>query len=127
MARRKSAGVCFSLFTGASVESRSSGLPAVQEFGEGRRTHVAHVLELAGLLRIEQLAMLVQHRQRRHSLVQRDTVGPGDIRILVKVSDIDVDDDEMLRQQLLVWALMHIDIEHLTVAAPVSAKVQYDA
>ena len=51
----------------------------------------------------------------------------GDIDVVVHLADIDVDDDEVLRENLGIGTLVHVDVEDLTVTAPVSAEVEDDA
>ena len=42
------------------------------------------------------------------------------------MADVDVDEDEVFFEEFSVWALVHVDVEDLTVAAPVAAEVEDD-
>ena len=59
-----------------------SGLPPIEERGDIAGVHVAHVLELAGLLRVEQLAVGVEDGERGNALLDRDVVLLRDVEVL---------------------------------------------
>jgi hypothetical protein len=87
---------------------------------------VAHLLELAGTLAVEEAAVGVEDRERGDALLERDAVLVGEVGVVVVVADVDVDEDEALVEQLGVGLLMEVNVEDLAVAAPVAAEVEDD-
>jgi hypothetical protein len=108
-------------------DERGSGFPLIEEFGHGLGLHVAHVLELLVLLRVEKLAMGVEHSESGDALLDGDLVLLGDVYVAVEAADVDVDHDEVLLEELGVGGLMEVDVEDLAVATPVATEVEDDA
>jgi hypothetical protein len=102
------------------------GLPLVEKVGDGGRIHVAHISELRGLLRVDELSVGVEDGESRNSLVEGNFVSISNVQIFVEVADIDVDKDKILFQKIRVGGLMEVDVENLAVAAPVAAEVEDD-
>src|SRR5271165_4174848 len=65
-------------------------LPLFEEARDGSRPHAAHRLEFAGLLAVEQRAVLIEDRERRNPLGDRDVIARRDIQIPIHLADIDV-------------------------------------
>ena len=99
-------------------------LPAVEEGGNG---FGGGVLELLLAFGVEEVAVSVDHGEGGNAFGDGDVVLLRDIDVLVHVTDVDVDEDEVFGEELGVGALMVIDIEDLAVAAPVAAEVEEDA
>jgi hypothetical protein len=108
-------------------DERISGFPLIEEFGHGLRLHVAHVLELLVLLRVEKLAVGVEYSESGNALLDGDLVLLGDVYVTVEAADVDVDHDEVFVEELRVGGLMEVDVEDLAVAAPVTTEVEDDA
>ena len=88
---------------------------------------MAHLLELAASLAVEEATVSVEHGEGRDALLERDVVLVGDVGVVVVAADVDVDEDEAPVEQLGVGLLTEVNVEDLTVAAPVAAKVEDDA
>jgi hypothetical protein len=101
-----------------------SSLPAVQEVGDGRRGGVFELLLMFG---VKEFAVGVEHSECGDAFGDRDIVFLCNIYILIHVADVDVDEDEVFGEELGVGALVVVDVEDLTVAAPVAAEVEQDA
>ena len=71
--------------------------------------------------------MRVEDGEARDSALERDLVFLGDVSVLVVAADVDVDEDEVVVQNVEVGLLVHIDVQHLAVSAPISAEVKDDA
>jgi hypothetical protein len=103
-----------------------SGLPAIEEVGDGLGSEGAHVLELLVALGVEELAVGVEDGESRDTFFDGDEVLVGDGDVVVELADVDVDDDEVTVEELEVGRLMEVDVEDLAVAAPVSTEVEDD-
>src|SRR5580693_3673791 len=102
------------------------GFPPVKEVGDGVGVHVTHVSELGSLLRVEELAVGVEDGERRNSLFEGDVVLFGYVEVFVEASDVDVDEEKVLFEDINVGILVKVDVEDLTVAAPVAAEIEDD-
>src|ERR1700692_4759790 len=76
---------------------------------------------------VKEFAVGVEDSECGDAFGDRDIVFPRDIYILIHVADVDVDKDEVFGEELGVGALVVVDVENLTVAAPVAAEVEQDA
>lgn len=104
-----------------------SGLPPIEKCSDGAGVHVTHIFELASLLRIEQLALRIEHRECGDSFFDGNPIFLRHIEVAIHLTDVDRDDDEILCQESGVGFLAKVDIEHLTISAPVSTEVEDDA
>jgi hypothetical protein len=111
----------------AALVFRAARLPLLEEGGDGGGIHVAHLLELAGSLAVEKVAVGVEDGEGGDAAFKRDVVLVGEIGVVVVVADVDVDEDEALVKELSVGLLMEVNVEDLAVAAPVAAEVEDDA
>jgi hypothetical protein len=85
------------------------------------------VFELLLMFGVKEFAVGVEDSECGDAFGDRDIVFPCDIYILIHVADVDVDEDEVFGEELGVGALVVVDVEDLTVAAPVAAEVEQDA
>jgi hypothetical protein len=108
------------------VEEEWLSLPLVEEIGDGGGVHVAHVSELGGLLGVEKLAVGVEDGESGNSLLERDIVLFGYVEVFVEVSDVDVDEEEVLVEEFHIGVLVKINVEDLAVTAPVTTEVEDD-
>ena len=99
-------------------------LPAVEEGGDG---FGGGVLELLFAFGVEEIAVCVDHGESGNAFGDGDFVLLRDIDVLVHVTDVDVDEDEVFGEEFGVGALVIVDVEELAVAAPVAAEVEEDA
>jgi len=99
-------------------------LPLHEEGGHGAGFHAAHGPELAGLLAVEQLAMLIQNSQRGHAGVDRNLIAGSEIEILILVADVDVDEDVVRVQDGSIGLVVEVDIQHMAVGAPVRSEIE---
>jgi hypothetical protein len=106
------------------VKQVLSSLPAVQEVGD---RFGAGVFKLFVMLGVEEFAMGVEDGECGNAFFYRNIVFLGDGDILVHVTDVDVDEDEVFGEKLSVGTLVIVDVEYLAVAAPVAAEVEEDA
>lgn len=111
----------------AALVFRAARLPLLEEGGDGGGIHVAHPLELAGSLAVEKVAVGVEDGEGGDAAFKRDVVLVGEIGVVVVVADVDVDEDVAGVEERVVGLLMEVEIEDLTVAAPVTTKVEDDA
>jgi hypothetical protein len=109
------------------LEEAELSFPPVEELGDGGGIHVAHVSELGGLLRVEELAAGVEDGESGNSLVEGDVVFFGYVEVFVEAADVDVDEEEVLVEEFEIWALMEVDVENLAVAAPIASEVEDDS
>jgi len=85
------------------------------------------VFELFRLFRVKELAVGVDDRKGWNAFGDRNVVFLRDIDVFVHMAYVDVDENKVLCEELGVRALVVVDVEDLTVAAPVAAKVEDDA
>jgi len=104
--------------------AKMSGLPVIEECGDGFGTGVLELLLAFG---VEKFAVSVDYRKSGNTSGDRDVVLLRDVDVFVHVADVDVDEDEMFREKFGIGTLVIIDVEDLAVAAPVAAKVEDDA
>src|SRR3979411_1617663 len=99
------------------------GLPAVEEGGDGCGGGVLEFLLAFG---VEEFAVGVDHGEGGNASGDGDVVLLRDIDVLVHVTDVDVDEDEVFGEEFGVGTLVIVDIEDLAIAAPVAAEVEED-
>lgn len=106
----------------------SGRLPLQQEAGDGAGFHMAHGFKFAGTLAVEELAVLVEDGEGGNAFGQRNLVALSDVLIPVYSSetDIDVDNDVVGLEQGLVGRVVEVNVQDLTITAPVAAKVEDD-
>ena len=102
-------------------------LPLLEKGGDGVGIHVAHVLKLAGFLAVEEAAMGVEDGESGDAALEGDVILGGEVGVVVVVADVDVDEDVAGVEERVVGLLTEVEIEDLTVAAPVTTKVEDDA
>ena len=100
------------------------GLPTVEEGGDG---FGAGVLELLFAFGVEKISIRVDYGEGGDAFGDGYMVFLRYIDVLVHVTDVDVDEDEIFGEEFGVGALAVVDVEELAVAAPVAAKVEEDA
>ena len=71
--------------------------------------------------------MGIEDGKGRNALRYGNLVLFGDGDVVIHVTDVNVDDDEVLREELGVGALVHVDVEDLAITTPVAAEVEDDA
>jgi hypothetical protein len=98
----------------------------IQKVGDRPRLHRGHMLELFICLGVKQLAGRIEYSQGRHTLLQRNAVVLCDVEVMVILLDINIHEDEVLRQQLGIRRLMKVEIENLAVATPVATEGEDD-
>ena len=84
--------------------------------------HIAHIGKFL-VLRINHLALRVEHGQRRDAM-HWNTILVRQIQVRILVPDVHIHFYKVLRQQAGVRFTMEINVEHLAIAAPVSAEIQ---
>ena len=99
-------------------------LPAIEE---GGNSFGAGALKLFFVLGIEEIAASIDDGEGGNAFGDGNVVLFGDVDVLVHVTDVDVDDDEVFLEELGVGILVIVDIKDLAVAAPVAAEVKEDA
>ena len=67
------------------------------------------------------------HGEGGNAFGDGDVVLLRDVDVLVHVTDVDVDDDEVFGEDLGVGTLVIVDVEDLAVTTPVAAEVEEDA
>ena len=89
---------------------------------------MAHGFKFAGALAIEKLAVLVEDGEGGNAFGQRDLVALSDVLVPVYSSeaDVDVDNDIVGFEQGLVGRVVEVNVQDLTITAPVAAKVEDD-
>ena len=85
------------------------------------------MLELLLAFGVEEFAVGVDDGEGGNAFGDGDVVLLRDIDVLVHVTDVDVDEDEVFGEEFGVGALVIVDVEELAVAAPVAAEVEEDA
>ena len=85
------------------------------------------VLELFFSLGVEKIAVRVDYGEGRNTFGDGDVVLLCYVDVFVHVTDVDVNDDEVLGEDLGVGALVIVDVEDLAVTAPVATEVEDDA
>ena len=70
--------------------------------------------------------MGVEHSESGNAFFDGDVVFLGDGDVLIHVTDVDVDEDEVFGEEFCVGALVVVDVEDLAVATPVAAEVEED-
>jgi hypothetical protein len=85
------------------------------------------VFELLLMFGVKEFAVGVEYSECGDTFGDRNIVFLRDVDILIHVADVDVDEDEVFGEELGVGALVVVDVEDLTVAAPVAAEVEQDA
>jgi hypothetical protein len=63
----------------ADAGEDGSGLPLVEEVGDGGGLHVTHIPKLAGLLGVEDFAVGVENGERRDAFINGNAVVFGEI------------------------------------------------
>ena len=99
-------------------------LPLVEELGDRGGLHVSHVGELVAL-REDDFAVVVEDGESRDA-VEVYAAAFGDVEVGVDAADVDVDLDEVFGEEIGVGLLVEVDVENLTVAAPVAAEIYKD-
>ncbi len=104
-----------------------SALPRFQELCYRGWLHVAHVVELARRLCVQDLAVRPKNGQRGHALAERNPISLGEVEIGVEVADVHMNQHEVGFEDGPVCRVVKVEVQHLAVAAPVAAKVEQDA
>src|ERR1700722_20890215 len=101
-------------------------LPLIQKLCHRIGSHLAHRLELALDLAVEQFSVSVENSQLGHAVLERYAILCGDVRIAVIAADIDMHQHEIILQQLEIGGLMEINVEHLAIDTPVASEIEDD-
>jgi hypothetical protein len=108
-----------------SVSNRVLLLPLIEKISQIGGLQVPHVRELIVLAK-NHLPMAIQNSKGRDSTKINATT-LGNILIRVDMADIDVHLHKIFGKNLRIRRLIGIDIEHLAIRTPVTAKVYKDA
>jgi hypothetical protein len=99
----------------------------VEKVGNGFDVHVTHILELFVLLGEEEFAVGVEYGECGNAFLNGHLIFFGYIDVVIHLSDVDVDEDEVIVEELLVGVLVEVDVEDLAVPAPITAEIEDDA
>ena len=103
------------------------GLPLGEKLGDGGGLHAVHGLEFSGFLAVEQLPMFVEDGEGGDAFAKGYLVTLGDGGVLVYVSDVDVDEDEVRFEDGAILWRVKVHVEDLAIPAPVAAEVEEEA
>jgi hypothetical protein len=71
--------------------------------------------------------MIAEDRERRDTLFNGDPVFLGDIEIRIQIADVHVHEYIVGFENGTVLLIVEVDVEHLAIAAPVSAEINENA